>query len=134
MGINTSALVAILLDEPEPHRFNQQIAADAVRLLSAATLVETAIVFTSRTGPRAQLAISLSMPWPKPPGSPFYSRARTFPRRISLRCPCPMSPRRHRSVRNLRCCFPKWTSGTLRSVRYHLGAFKQMYRDHNRPG
>jgi len=57
--IDTSALVAILLDEPERHRFNQQIAADAVRLLSAATLVETAIVLTSRKGPRAQAELDL---------------------------------------------------------------------------
>jgi len=59
MVVDTSALVAILLDEPERHRFNQQIAADAVRLLSAATLVETAIVLTSRKGPRAQAELDL---------------------------------------------------------------------------
>src|SRR5437764_188568 len=59
MVIDTSALVAILLDEPERHRFNQQIAADAVRLLSAVTLVETAIVLTSRKGPRAQAELDL---------------------------------------------------------------------------
>ena len=49
MVIDTSALVAILLDEPERYRFNQQIAADVVRLLSAATLVATAIVLISRS-------------------------------------------------------------------------------------
>ena len=59
MVIDTSALVAILLDEPERHRFNQQIATDAVRLLSGATLVETAIVLTSRKGPRAQAELDL---------------------------------------------------------------------------
>ena len=57
MVIDTSALVAILLDEPERQAFNQQIAADAVRLVSAATLVETTIVLTSRKGPRAQTAL-----------------------------------------------------------------------------
>ena len=57
MVIDTSALVAILLDEPERQAFNQQIAADAVRLVSAATLVETTIVLTSRKGPRAQVAL-----------------------------------------------------------------------------
>jgi ribonuclease VapC len=52
-------LVAILLDEPERHRCNQQIASDAVRLLSASTLVETAIVLTSRKRPRAQAELDL---------------------------------------------------------------------------
>jgi len=59
MVIDTSALVAILLDEAERHAFNQQIVTDEVRLLSAATLVETAIVLTSRKGPRAQAELDL---------------------------------------------------------------------------
>ncbi len=59
MVIGTSALVAILLDKPEWHRFNKHIAADAVRLLSVATLVETAIVLTSHKGPRAQVELDL---------------------------------------------------------------------------
>jgi len=59
MMLDTPALVATLLDEPERYRFNQQIAADAVRLLSAVTLVETAIVLTSRKGPRAQAELDL---------------------------------------------------------------------------
>lgn len=59
MVIDTSALVAVFLDEPERHAFNQQIVADEVRLLSAATLVETAIVLTSRKGPRAQAELDL---------------------------------------------------------------------------
>ena len=57
--LDPSALVAILLDEPERHRFNEQLAADAVRLLSAATLVETASGLTSRKGPRAQAELDL---------------------------------------------------------------------------
>jgi ribonuclease VapC len=59
MVIDTSALVAILLDGPERPAFNQQIVADGIRLLSAATLVETAIVLTSRKGPRAQAELDL---------------------------------------------------------------------------
>ncbi|SRR5712691_9055684 len=59
MVLDTSALVAILLDEPERQTFNRQIAADAVRLLSAATLVETTIVLTSRKGLRAQAELDL---------------------------------------------------------------------------
>lgn len=59
MVLDTSTLVAILLDEPERHRCNQQIPADAVRLVSAATLVKTSIVLTSRKGPRAQAELDL---------------------------------------------------------------------------
>ena len=50
MVIDTSAILAVLLDEPEAPDFEQRIAADPVRLISAATLVETAIVIESRLG------------------------------------------------------------------------------------
>ncbi|PPQ30674.1 hypothetical protein CCR94_11420 [Rhodoblastus sphagnicola] len=43
MAIDTSALVAILFDEPEAEVFARRIAADGVRLISAATLVEAAM-------------------------------------------------------------------------------------------
>ena len=48
MVIDSSALVAILFDEPERHRFDTLIQADRVRLISAATLVEISIVIDSR--------------------------------------------------------------------------------------
>lgn len=48
MVIDTSALVAILSDEPERRRFNEQIEADPRRLLSAANLLETSMVIESR--------------------------------------------------------------------------------------
>ena len=48
MVIDSSALAAILLDEPERHRFDRLIQADRVRLISAATLVEISIVIDSR--------------------------------------------------------------------------------------
>ena len=48
MVIDSSALVAILLDEPERHRFDRLIRADRIRLISAATLVEISIVIDSR--------------------------------------------------------------------------------------
>ena len=50
MVIDTSAILAILLDEPEAPDFERRIAADPVRLISAATLVEAAIVIESRLG------------------------------------------------------------------------------------
>lgn len=50
MVLDTSALVAILLDEPERRRFNEVIEAADSRLLSVATLVETSIVIEARFG------------------------------------------------------------------------------------
>jgi ribonuclease VapC len=50
MVIDTSALIAILLNEPEAVRFADAIAADARRLLSAASALETGIVIEARKG------------------------------------------------------------------------------------
>ena len=50
MVIDSSALAAILLNEPEQHRFDALIQADRIRLISAATLVEISIVIESRKG------------------------------------------------------------------------------------
>ncbi|HEU5234086.1 MAG TPA: type II toxin-antitoxin system VapC family toxin [Terriglobales bacterium] len=50
MVIDSSALAAILLGEPEQHRFNTLIDNDRVRLISAATLVEISIVIEARKG------------------------------------------------------------------------------------
>jgi ribonuclease VapC len=50
MVIDTSALVAILLGEPEAPVFVDLIAADQVRLLSAASLLEASLVVASRFG------------------------------------------------------------------------------------
>lgn len=48
--LDTSALVAILTDEPERRAFNEAIDEAATRLLSAATLLETKMVLFSRYG------------------------------------------------------------------------------------
>ena len=50
MVIDTSAVVAILFNEPEAAAFEHNIAGDPVRLMSAATLVEAAIVVERRLG------------------------------------------------------------------------------------
>lgn len=50
MVIDTSALIAILLDEPERRRFNEKIEADPRRLVSAVSFVETALVIETRLG------------------------------------------------------------------------------------
>lgn len=50
MVIDTSALLAILQDEPERRSFIEKIEAADARLLSAASLVETSIVIEARHG------------------------------------------------------------------------------------
>lgn len=50
MVIDTSAVMAILMNEPERRGFNEAIEAAATRFLSAASLVEVSIVTESRAG------------------------------------------------------------------------------------
>lgn len=50
MVIDTSAITAILFDEPERSSFTAAIAAASRRLISAATLVECGIVVEARRG------------------------------------------------------------------------------------
>jgi len=50
MVLDTSAIAAILFDEPEAAALERRIADDPVRLVSAATLVEAAIIVEARLG------------------------------------------------------------------------------------
>jgi ribonuclease VapC len=50
MIVDTSALIAIAWDEPERARFENAIEADPVRLVSAASVLEGAIVMMRRAG------------------------------------------------------------------------------------
>jgi ribonuclease VapC len=50
MVLDTSALLALLLDEPEAEAYRVALEADEVRLVGAATLLETAIVIEARKG------------------------------------------------------------------------------------
>jgi len=59
MIIDTSALIAILFDEPERRRFNELIEADETRLVSAATLVEASLVIEARRGEAAGRELDL---------------------------------------------------------------------------
>ncbi len=52
MVIDTSAILAILQDEPERRAFNRLIEAAETCWLSAAAFVETSIVLEARYGPR----------------------------------------------------------------------------------
>jgi ribonuclease VapC len=53
MVIDSSALIAILCDEPERSEFNRQIEADSRRFVSTASVLETSIVLENRYGDEA---------------------------------------------------------------------------------
>jgi ribonuclease VapC len=57
MVIDTSAILAILQDEPERRTFNEIIEAAPSVLLSVANLVEASIVVEARFGPAGVLAL-----------------------------------------------------------------------------
>ena len=50
MVLDTSALLALLLDEPEAEDFRAAVEEDTTRLVSAATLLEAALVIETRKG------------------------------------------------------------------------------------
>jgi ribonuclease VapC len=50
MVIDTSAVLAILLNEPERRSFNERIEDDPTRLMSAASYFEAAIIIDNRVG------------------------------------------------------------------------------------
>ena len=50
MVLDTSAIVAILLDEPERGAFDRRIEDDPIRLVSAASRVEATLVIEGRKG------------------------------------------------------------------------------------
>jgi ribonuclease VapC len=54
MVIDSSALIALLLAEPDADGFVGAIAGTSSRLVSAASYLETAIVMQARSGPSAQ--------------------------------------------------------------------------------
>ena len=59
MVIDTSALVAILQDEPERRTFNEAIEAAESRSISTASFVEASIIIESRYGPDGTRALDL---------------------------------------------------------------------------
>lgn len=53
--IDSSALIAVFLNEPERRLFDELIEADPIKLISTATFLEAAIVLERRTGQAPQL-------------------------------------------------------------------------------
>lgn len=59
MVLDTSAIVAVLFDEPERDEFVDRIASASRRLVSAGTLIESSIVVESRRGEAAGRELDL---------------------------------------------------------------------------
>ena len=59
MVLDTSALLVLLLDEPEAEIFRAAVEEDGTRLVSAATLLETGIVIEARKGEAAGRELDL---------------------------------------------------------------------------
>lgn len=57
MVVDTSALIAIMDDEPERRRFNELIEAASANYVSAASLLETRMILFARSGDSAVLAL-----------------------------------------------------------------------------
>lgn len=61
MVLDTSALLALLLDEPEAEAFRGAVEDDEARLVSAATLLESAIVIEATKGEAGGRELDLLM-------------------------------------------------------------------------
>lgn len=59
MVIDTSAIVAIAMNEPEAEAFERQIVDAPVRLISAATVLEAAMVLETRLGEPGAVELDL---------------------------------------------------------------------------
>ena len=59
MVLDTSAILAILQDEPERRKFNEAIEAAETRSLSTASFVECSMILESRYGPDGVRALDL---------------------------------------------------------------------------
>ncbi len=59
MVVDSSAVLAILFNEPERDLFSDALAAGRVRLMSSVNVLETAVVISSRKGPRGARELDL---------------------------------------------------------------------------
>ncbi len=88
MVVDTSALVAIMGNEPERHRFNRMIEAAAATYVSAASLIETRIVLFARSGYSAVLALDA-----------FLLKCASRPKTLAPRLPPPRARPHHLRTR-----------------------------------
>ncbi len=59
MVVDSSAILAVLLNEPERNAFTDALSADAVRLMSSVNVLEAAVVVSSRKGPHGAHELDL---------------------------------------------------------------------------
>jgi hypothetical protein len=70
MVIDTSAIVAIALNEPDASEIELRIADDPVRLISAATVLEAAMVLETRLGDAGGASLTFGCSRSAPRSSP----------------------------------------------------------------
>jgi len=78
MVVDTSAIMAILLREPDAGQFEQALAASTSRLLSAATRVELSIVAEGRKGDRGRIGDCFSYALAKAMDHPLLFKGKDF--------------------------------------------------------
>ena len=59
MVVDSSAILAVLFNEPERNAFADALSADAVRLMSSVNVLEAAVVVSSRKGPHGARELDL---------------------------------------------------------------------------
>ena len=80
MVIDTSALVALLLAEPEAPALAEAIAGDEARIVGAPTLVEASAVMVAKKGPQGEIALDALLQRLGIEIAPMTSEAATFAR------------------------------------------------------
>lgn len=80
MVLDTSALVAVLLGEPEAETFARAIAAARTRLVSSVTLLETGIVVEARKGKAGARELDLLLQGAKIDAVPFTAEQASLAR------------------------------------------------------
>src|SRR5260370_41701303 len=85
MVIDTSAIVAIAMNEPDAADLEERIADDPVRLISAATVLETTIVLETRLGDAGGREFDLWLPKGGAEGVPVDGEEVDAARRASRR-------------------------------------------------
>ena len=66
MVLDTSAIIAVLFDEPDAEVLERRIVDDPVRLVSAASVIEATIIIESRLGDASGREFDLWLQWASP--------------------------------------------------------------------
>jgi ribonuclease VapC len=85
MVIDTSAILAILLAEPEAERMVRAITQDPTRMIGAPTLVEASAVMLARKGPSGEIALDAFLQKLDVQVVPMSADAATFARNAYAR-------------------------------------------------